>query len=98
MISSSLGELYSFTPRQVEKYDAEKDVWSVVASLPNTHDIDQIICATQWRDQIFISGSCDPLCSKPQFSYLFNMSTRQFIEVNGDGGEGMIVSAATVEI
>jgi hypothetical protein len=74
------------------KYDGEKNIWTTVASL--LQSILSITCATQWGDWIFVSGA--DFCKK--VSYLFSPSTGQWIEVNGDGGECCVVSAATVEI
>lgn len=103
--SSGGGELYVFTKhQQVEKYDVEKDIWSVVSTIPIPHDIGfSFRCGTQWRDQFFVSGvgQRDPPWPEKHISYLFNMSTRQLIELHGYGGErfdGLILSAATVEI
>eukprot|EP00253_Pinus_taeda_P012951 PITA_12951 len=93
-VCSFCGELYLFTEQQVEKYDVEKDVWSVVASFPNPLDIRFFTCATQWRDQIFFSAFG---ALGKHISYLFNPSTREFTEVTADGGK-LIISAATVEI
>jgi len=86
-VCSFCGELYLFTEQQVEKYDVEKDVWSVVASFPNPLDILFFKCSTQWRDQIFFSAFG---ALGKHISYLFNPSTREFTEVTADG--------ATVEI
>jgi hypothetical protein len=88
----SSGELYIFSYPHVMKYDGEKNVWTAVASFPQS--ILSITCATQWGDWIFVSGA--GFCKKA--SYLFSPTTGQWIEVNGDGGECCVVSAATVEI
>jgi hypothetical protein len=95
---SSSGELYAINERQqqVMKYDGGKNVWIAVASLPR--HIFLFTCATQWRDHIFVSGMENP---RKHISSLFKPSTGQWIQVNGDGGEGFageVVSAATVEI
>jgi hypothetical protein len=98
---SSSGELYAINEEQQQlmKYDGGKSVWTAVASLPRP--IYLFTCATQWRDQIFVSGVDNP---GKHISYLFKPSTGQWIEVNGDGedgGEGFagtVFSAATVEI
>eukprot|EP00253_Pinus_taeda_P010965 PITA_10965 len=85
---------WRMTEHEVEKYDVEKDVWSVVASFPNPLDIRFFTCVTQWRDQIFFSAFG---ALGKHISYLFNPSTREFTEVTADGGK-LIISAATVEI
>jgi hypothetical protein len=95
--ASFSGELYAFTKQQVMIYEAEKNVWSAVASLPQY--IPFFTCATQWRDQIFV-GTVDGSAIAPN-SYMFNPSTRRLIEFNVDGAgafAGTVVSAATMEI
>jgi hypothetical protein len=51
-------ELYTFSDQHVMKYDGEKNVWTAVASLPQS--ILLITCATQWGDWIFVSGVDPP--------------------------------------
>ena len=100
-VSSSSGNLiYVFDHRKLMKYDREKKVWALVASLPGEGEgegegLSFITCASEWRDWIFVS-TCGFF--REDISYLFNPSTSQWINVNGDGFVGMVVSATTVEI
>jgi hypothetical protein len=97
-VAFSSGELYAFSEeqQQVMKYDGEKNVWTAVASLPQS--VVFVTCVTQWRDWIFVGGGSP----SKNVCYLFKPSTGQWIEVKGGGGEcsqGMVASAAaTVEI
>jgi hypothetical protein len=59
-VASFSGELYAFSEKQVMKYDGEKNVWTVVASLPQS--VVFATCATQWRDWIFVSGNTLTSC------------------------------------
>jgi WD40 repeat protein len=91
-VASYSGELYAFGDRQVMKYDGDKKVWTIVASLPQ-----YVLCVTQWRDWIFVSGGGP----SKNVCYLFKLSTGQWIEVKGCGGECMVTYAyatATMEI
>jgi hypothetical protein len=53
---SSSGELYAMNEQQQQlmKYDGGKSVCTDTTSLPRP--IYLFTCATQWRDQIFLSG------------------------------------------
>jgi hypothetical protein len=84
---SSSGELYAFSERQqqVMKYDGGKQVWTVVASLPR--HIYLFNCATQCGDHIFVRRMEN---TSKHISYLFNPSTGQWSQVNGDGDEGSV--------
>ena len=95
LAASCTGNLYVFQGQHVMEYDRQKNVWTNAAFLwqrPNYF----ITCATQWRDCIFVS-TCGIIPQSKHISYLFNPSTRRWIEVKGDGG-GMIVCATTLEI
>jgi hypothetical protein len=99
-VAFSSGELYAFSEeqQQVMKYDGEKNVWTAVASIPQSAR--SVNCVAQFGDWIFVGGGnlWKSAC------YLFHPSTGQWIEVKGgvgDGGccQGMVaVVAATVEI
>jgi hypothetical protein len=96
LVASSSGELYGFNKEVVKKYDGEKRLWNVVASLPQS--LTQFMCAAQSRDWIFLSGFVE---YRKYVSYLFHPSSGQSIKINAsDGGnyKGVILSAATVEI
>jgi hypothetical protein len=96
LVASSCGELYGFSEEMVKKYDGEKSLWNVVASLPQSLSL--INCATQWRDWIFVSGLVKP---NKDVSYLFHPSSGQSIKVNGgdgDDSENKMIFATTVEI
>jgi hypothetical protein len=97
-VAFSSGELYSFSEeqRQVMKYDGEKNVWTVVASIPQS--VVFVTCVTQWRDWIFVGGGGP----SKHVCYLFKPSTGQWIEGKGGGAECshrmFAYAAATVEI
>jgi len=89
------GQLYVFRGQNVMKYDAEKNVWSPVSTVP--HCFSSFLCAAQWGDRIFVNGIARG-DGRP-ISYLFQPSTGQSIAV--DGGEdfgGKVLSAATIDI
>ena len=97
-VYSSSGELYAFSDeqQQVMKYDGEKNVWTAVASLPQS--VVFATCATQWRDWIFVSGLVKP---NKDVSYLFHPTSGQSIKVNGgdgDNSENKMIFATTIEI
>eukprot|EP00253_Pinus_taeda_P006837 PITA_06837 len=46
--------LYVIVSKQVMKYDAEKNAWMPVASVPQNLEI--IFCIAPWREWIFVSG------------------------------------------
>jgi hypothetical protein len=95
LVASSCGELFAFSEQMVIKYDGEKNLWAVVASLPQR--VFRVMCATQWRDWIFVNGLDSVAFHQKGVSYLFHPSTGKWIEVKGGCG-GMIRCAATVEI
>ena len=61
------GDMYVFIERWVKKYNREKNVWSIVTSLPQHIPFHKY--ATQWRDSIFVTGS---LFNSQVISYMFN--------------------------
>jgi hypothetical protein len=73
LVASSCGELFAFSEKMVIKYDGEKKLWAVVASLPQRFF--HVMCATQWHDWIFVNG-LDLVEFHPKYvSYLFLLST-----------------------
>jgi hypothetical protein len=95
LVASSCGELFAFSKQMIIKYDGEKNLWAVVASLPQR--VFHVMCATQWREWIFVSGLELVDFHQKGVSYLFHPSTGQWIEVKGGCG-GMIRCPATIEI
>jgi hypothetical protein len=92
---SSSGELYGFSDEehQVMKYDGEKNVWTVVAFLPQSARF--VHCVAQFRDWIFVTGDRP----RNKVTYLFNPSTGEWFEVNVGCWEGcFVIAATTVEI
>ena len=95
--SASGRDLYAFSGEHVMKYNSDNNIWTAVASFPES--IHYLTSATHWRDWIFVITS--NFISDKNNCYLFNPSTGRLIEVNRDGGdkEGFLaLSATTVEI
>jgi hypothetical protein len=94
-VVSPSGELYTFSDEehQVMKYDGEKNVWTVVDFLlQSAHFLN---CIAQFGDWIFVAEG--HLCKI--VTYLFNLSTGEWFEVNvGFWEDYFLIAAATVEI
>ena len=93
-VATSSTDLYVFVQRDVMKYNAEKNVWTAVATLPL--DIHSGARVAQWRDSVFVSGY--NTIRHKRVNYLLNPSTGQLIEVNRDGGEDIVRSPAIISI
>jgi hypothetical protein len=75
------------------KYDGEKNIWTVVAFLPQS--VCFLNCVAQFGNWIFVSGGR----LKKIVTYLFNPSTREWFEVNvGCWEDCFVIAVATMEI
>jgi hypothetical protein len=75
------------------KYDGEKNVWTVVAFLPQSARF--LNCVAQFGNWIFVCGGH----LKKIVTYLFNPSTGEWFEVNvGCWEDSFVIAVATVEI
>lgn len=83
--------------KQVMKYDAEKNAWTPVASVPQ--NLEFIFCAAPWREWIFVSGVNE---KDHPITYFFQPSNGQWKAI--DRGQEFarypypFVSALTFEI
>jgi hypothetical protein len=89
----AFGNLYTFTERQLMKYDAEKNNWLLETVLPTKFC--GAVCTTEWRGHIFVSSPH----RRRQVCYLLNPSTNELIQFYVPRNfVGLTLSAATVEI
>jgi hypothetical protein len=87
------GNLYTFTERQLIKYEAEKNNWLLETVLPT--NFRGAVCTTEWRGHIFVSSPH----RRRQVCYLLNPSTGELIQFYVPRNfVGLTLSAATVEI
>eukprot|EP00253_Pinus_taeda_P007624 PITA_07624 len=70
------GRLYLILSKEVMEYDAQKNVWTPVTSVPGV--ITLVLCAAAWRDRIFVNGVTEE--GNP-ISYFFQPSTGKWSEV-----------------
>eukprot|EP00253_Pinus_taeda_P031635 PITA_31635 len=62
------GHLCCFHNKQVMRYNGNENFWEVMAFVPESVDV--VICATVWRDKIFVIGSTNPWGE--QVCYMFD--------------------------